>query len=80
MGYLTSHNNGSGSWRDIKVYNDHAFIVADGAGNNTHGLQIYDLTQLASTVPGSALTETAYLSGFGAAHNIAIKKTRVMPI
>ena len=31
-------------WRDIKVYRDHAFIVADGAGS--HGVQIFDLTQL----------------------------------
>ena len=32
------------SWRDIKVYNNHAFVVADGAGN--HGMQVFDLTRL----------------------------------
>jgi choice-of-anchor B domain-containing protein len=32
------------SWRDIKVFADHAFIVADGAGQ--HGMQIFDLTRL----------------------------------
>ena len=32
-------------WRDIKVYADHAFIVADGAGQ--HGVQIFDLTPVA---------------------------------
>ena len=31
-------------WRDIKVYHDHAFIVADGAG--PHGMQVFDLTRL----------------------------------
>ena len=31
-------------WRDIKVYRDHAFIVADGSG--PHGMQIFDLTKL----------------------------------
>ena len=31
-------------WRDIKVYKDHAFIVADGAGE--HGMQVFDLAQL----------------------------------
>jgi choice-of-anchor B domain-containing protein len=31
-------------WRDVKVYADHAFIVADGAG--PHGVQIFDLRQL----------------------------------
>ena len=31
-------------WRDIKVYRNHAFIVADGAG--PHGMQVLDLTRL----------------------------------
>lgn len=31
-------------WRDIKVMNDHAYIVADGAG--AHGMQIFDLSRL----------------------------------
>lgn len=74
LGYLRGHGNGSGSWRDIKVYQDHAFIVADGRNNITHGLQIYDLTLLRNTTPGSTLTETAFMGGFGAAHNIAINE------
>ncbi|HEY8470514.1 MAG TPA: choice-of-anchor B family protein, partial [Longimicrobiales bacterium] len=32
------------TWRDIKVYKDHAFIVADGAG--PHGMQVFDLRRL----------------------------------
>ena len=31
-------------WRDIKTFEDHAFIVADGAG--AHGMQVFDLTRL----------------------------------
>ena len=74
LGFLPSHNNGSDSWRDVKTYNDHAYIVADGSGNNTHGLQVFDLTTLRSITPGSTLTETAHLGGFGKAHNIFINE------
>lgn len=31
-------------WRDIKVIDNYAFIVADGAG--AHGMQVFDLTRL----------------------------------
>ena len=31
------------SWRDIKVYQDHAFIVSEANG---HGMQVFDLTKL----------------------------------
>lgn len=74
LGFLPSHNGGVDSWRDIKVYADHAFIVADGGGNSTHGLQVYDLRQLRGIAPGGTLTETAHLGSFGAAHNIAINE------
>ncbi|MFK8019088.1 MAG: choice-of-anchor B family protein [Pseudomonadales bacterium] len=74
LGFLPSHNAGVDDWRDIKVYQDHAFIVADGNGNNTHGLQIYDMTQLAVVAPGSVLSETAHHAGFGSAHNIVINE------
>ena len=74
LGFLPSHNNGSDDWRDIKVYQDHAFIVADGQGNNTHGLQVFDLRTLNTVTAGSTLTETAHLAGFGAAHNVAINE------
>ena len=73
LGFLPSHDGGSDDWRDIKVYQNHAFIVADGSGNSTHGLQIFDLSTL-STATGGTLTETAHLGGFGAAHNIAINE------
>lgn len=31
-------------WRDIKVYKDHAYVVADASGE--HGMQVFDLTEL----------------------------------
>lgn len=75
LGFLPSHNNGSDSWRDIKVYNDHAFIVADGSGNSSHGLQVFDLRSLRNLPsPGQTLSETAHMDGFGNAHNIAINQ------
>ncbi len=60
-------------WRDIKVYRDHAFIVADGAGN--HGVQVLDLTQFRQ-VSDAPVTfqETAHYSGVASAHNIAINE------
>jgi choice-of-anchor B domain-containing protein len=32
------------AWRDMKVYRDHVFVVADASGR--HGMQIFDLTRL----------------------------------
>ena len=60
-------------WRDIKVYRDHAFIVADGAG--AHGMQIFDLTKLRN-VRGDPVTfeEDAHYSQIASAHNIVINE------
>ena len=60
-------------WRDIKVYADHAFIVADGAG--AHGVQIFDLTQLRDAAgPPVTYAETARYDGIASAHNIVINE------
>ena len=60
-------------WRDIKVYRDHAFIVADGAGS--HGVQIFDLTQLRDAAgPPVTFAETARYDGIHSAHNIVINE------
>ena len=75
LGFLPSHDNGVDDWRDIKVYNDHAFIVADLYRNRTHGLQVFDLRTLRSITPNSTLSETAHFDGFGYAHNIAINES-----
>ena len=60
-------------WRDVKVYADHAFIVADGAGR--HGMQVFDLRGLRGA-SGSPVTytSTAVYNGIESAHNIVINE------
>lgn len=71
LGSLETHTTPS-LWRDIKVYNNHAFIVSE-AGD--HGMQIFDLTELLTiTNPPATLSETAYYGEFGSAHNIVINE------
>ncbi len=43
LGRLESETSTSW-WRDVKVYNNYAFIVSDDNGN--HGMQVFDLTKL----------------------------------
>lgn len=71
MGRLPTHTVNS-VWRDMKVYNNHVFVVADSASN--HGMQVWDLTQLRNLAPPRLFAETAYYGGFGSAHNIAINE------
>lgn len=68
-------NSISSLWRDIKVYNNHAFIVADIA--NDHGLQIFDLTRLRNVVdPPETFDADALFSLFDSAHNIVINEDK----
>jgi choice-of-anchor B domain-containing protein len=60
-------------WRDIKTYRDHAFIVADGAGN--HGMQVFDLRRLRDVTDAPALFEPdVHYSNVASVHNIAINE------
>ena len=60
-------------WRDIKVYRNHAYVVADGT--SSHGLQVFDLAGLRDvTGPAGELAPTATFEGFRRAHNIAINE------
>jgi len=63
------------SWRDIKVYEDHAYVVADNAGE--HGMQIFDLAQLRDVEPADmpvTFEETALYERINSAHNMVINK------
>ena len=73
LGKLPSHNGVSSTWRDIKTYLNHAYIVSEASG---HGMQIFDLTQLRglSTNSSRTFSETAHYGGFGNAHNIVINE------
>ena len=63
----------SSPWRDVKVYQDHAFVVADNASN--HGMQVFDLTRLRNvTNSPETFTADAHYTGFGNAHNIVINE------
>jgi len=71
MGFLPT-NTVSSTWRDIKVYQDHAFVVADAAG--AHGMQVFDLTRLRGAAPGQTLTADVIYADFANSHNIAINE------
>ncbi len=62
----------SSSWRDVKVYDSHAFIVSEA---NSHGMQVFDLKRLRNAsntiIPFTADTT---FTGFGSAHNIVINE------
>ena len=71
LGKLPSATTSS-SWRDIKVYQDHAFIVSEAGG---HGMQVFDLTKLRSVANAPETFEAdARYTGFGNAHNIVINE------
>ena len=72
---------GANIWRDVKVYNNYAFIVADNVG--LHGMQVFDLTRLRSVAapPENFLADTVYTGDGGpsdlvidSCHNIVINE------
>ena len=76
LGKLMSQT-GNSSWRDMKVFQNHVFIVSDANGD--HGMQIFDLTQLRTADPAnpSSFSNTAWYDNggqLGSAHNIAINE------
>ncbi|HSM37432.1 MAG TPA: choice-of-anchor B family protein [Longimicrobiales bacterium] len=65
----------SAVWRDMKVYDDHVYVVADGAGQ--HGMQVLDLKRLrevdAAALPLTFEPDLVY-DGIASAHNIVINE------
>lgn len=85
LGRIETVNNETSFWRDVKVYNNYAFIVADSVGS--HGMQIFDLTNL-RTGPNPDLTYTSAPNdgnvvrfagnngiSIGSCHNIVINES-----
>jgi len=77
LGFLPTHTVSS-SWRDIKVYKNHAFIISEATN---HGMQIYDLTLLRDLPRTRAdpkavpiLEATAHYAEFGSSHNLVINE------
>ncbi|HSM13082.1 MAG TPA: choice-of-anchor B family protein, partial [Thermoanaerobaculia bacterium] len=72
LGNLPTHT-GSSTWRDIKTYANHAFIVSDN--NGSHGMQVFDLTHLRSVPsPPATFSEDAWYAANGSHHNIVINE------
>jgi choice-of-anchor B domain-containing protein len=66
----------SSTWRDMKVYADHVYVVSEANG---HGLQVLDLTQLRDLTEFPVTLEpTAVVSLFSDAHNVIIDEESAM--
>ena len=60
------------AWRGMKVYNNHMFVVSDGAAQ--HGMQVFDLTRLLDVDTPMTFDVDARYTGIASAHNIAINE------
>ncbi|MGH3951729.1 MAG: choice-of-anchor B family protein, partial [Pseudonocardiaceae bacterium] len=72
LGMLPSHQPVEtifASWRDVKVYRNHAYVVSE---EPAHGMQVFDLTRLRGVTEPQEWTEDAHYPLFGGAHNVAI--------
>lgn len=66
------HDEEKSTWRDLKVYSNHVFVVSDG---QPHGMQVFDLRRLRDVEdPPRAFTEDYHYEEFANAHNIAINE------
>jgi choice-of-anchor B domain-containing protein len=72
LGNLPSFNGTSSSWRDIKVYANHAYIGADSI--STHGMQVFDLTRLRGVTTPQTFTADARYTGFGNSHTLSVNE------
>lgn len=62
-------------WRDVKTHDDHAFIVADGAGD--HGMQVFDLGRLRTVAPAEmpvVFEPDVHYTGVASSHNIVVNE------
>ena len=71
LAFLASHT-GSSISRDMKVYADHVYVVADNIAG--HGMQILDLTRLRSLTAFTELGADARYARVSAVHNLAINE------
>jgi hypothetical protein len=73
IGFMDSASfDGGDSWRDLKVYDNHVYVVSE---HTNHGVQVFDLTRLRDWTGGYLEFEPdAHYLGHGSAHNIAINE------
>lgn len=69
-----SHGSPSSLWKDVKVYQNHAFIVSEA---QEFGMQVFDLTRLRNiSSPPQIFTYDAKYTGVSNAHNIVINPNK----
>lgn len=72
LGFMHSESGQFSGNRDVRVYKDYAFIVADSVGR--HGVQIFDLKRLRSvTTPQTFKADHVY-SGIDTVHTLHINE------
>lgn len=72
--YLGKMKGGQSSFRDVKVYANHALVVSESENDHT-GLQVFDLTRLlTASGTGAFFTPDAVYNEFVIAHNIAVNE------
>lgn len=76
LGFLPQTGTSNVIWADIKVYNDHAFIIRE---SRNHGFQVFDLTKLREfyNKPSSfvrQLSQDAYYDEVTSTHNVVINE------
>ena len=69
-GFLPTHT-GTSVWRDMKVYADHVYVVAEAWD---HGMQVLDLTRLRGLTEFTEFEADAHYGRVSAAHNLAINE------
>jgi len=72
LGVLRSHEGTTSIWRDIKTYENYAYIVAE---SKDHGIQIFDLNTLLTSTPNQIFSESAHYNGISNAHNLFINES-----
>ena len=71
LGKLPTATQDSG-WRDIKVYRNYAYVVADHAG--AHGMQVFDLTRLRDRTTPQEFEPDMIYGDIENSHNLAINE------
>jgi choice-of-anchor B domain-containing protein len=70
LGNLPTHT-GNSTWREMKAYGYHAYIISDGNGD--HGMQIFDLRRLRDVLsPPVQFTEDGWYGGFENCHDMVV--------
>ncbi len=75
LGRLPKPEEARGSvWRDMKVYDNHVYIVSDGSG--PHGMQVFDLTRLRGLDGSNPPTfdADAHYTNVASSHNVVINE------